>query len=220
MATPEIPEDLLIKLLGQITQDPGIPVENPTLPAWQVPAHPLAEIRSKDLPQRVDFAIIGSGITGCSVAKTLLENSASGAKTVTVFEARGLTTGATSRNGGFLMSHAPAAFSAFARAFGIDAAVKIARFCERTLETIREVAKAEGLYQECQIRDVETIVTSSDAADLAKLTETFKMYQENVPEFAGTYTPLSKEEAEKVTDIQSPSFFLFIAVRASGGQHR
>lgn len=115
MSTPEIEPELVAKLLGQIDQDPGIPRETPTTAAWQEPSHRLAEVQSKHLPERVDFAIIGSGITGCSVAKTLLEHDLSGNKSVTVFEARRLTIGATSRNGGFLMAHAATFFASFAR---------------------------------------------------------------------------------------------------------
>jgi glycine/D-amino acid oxidase-like deaminating enzyme len=201
MATPDIPQELLVKLLGQITQDPGIPVENYTVSAWQEPPHPLAEIQSKSLPERTDFAIIGSGITGCSVARTLLENKASGNKSGTVFEARRLTTGATSRNGGFLMSHVPLNFAGFAKAHGTENAVQIARFCERTLAEIIEVAKAENLYKESQIRDVESIITFGDQGGLVQGTESFQMYQEHVPEFKGTYHLANKEQIEKVSTL-------------------
>ena len=114
MAENQIPHELLAKLAGQIIQDPGIPVAAPTVSAWQEPAHPIATIQSDKLPQRTDFAIIGSGITGTSVAKTLLENELARDKTITMFEARSLTTGATSRNGGFLLSHAPPFFKRYA----------------------------------------------------------------------------------------------------------
>lgn len=101
MANSDLPHELLLKLASQVIQDPGIPVPNPTVSAWQEPAHPFATIQSKDLPRYTDCAIIGSGITGCSAAKTILESDLGFDKKVTVFEARSLTTGATSRNGGF-----------------------------------------------------------------------------------------------------------------------
>lgn len=205
MATPEIPQELLLKLLDQIASDPGLPVENPTISSWQEPAHRLAEVQSKSLPQYTDFAIIGSGITGCSVAKTLLEHELSGNKRVTVFEARRLTTGATSRNGGFLMGHAATFFAPFAKAFGTENAIKIARFCERTLAKLVEVANAENLYEECQIRDVEAILTFEDAEGFAQGSESFRMYQECIPEYKGSYLPISKEVAEQVLVIQSIS---------------
>lgn len=158
-------------------------------------------MQSKVLPDRVDFAIIGSGITGCSVAKTLLELTGSSTKSrsVTVLEARRLVVGATSRNGGFLMSHAPAFFKSFAQAFGTEAAVQIARFCERTLSKIIDIAKAENLYEACQIRDVETLITFKDEESWGKGAESLRLYQENLPEFRGTYLPLRTGEAEEVS---------------------
>lgn len=200
MAALGMDPDLLGKLLGQIEQDPGIPRESPTIAAWQEPSHRLAEVQSETLPECVDFAIIGSGITGCSVAKTLLEHDLSGKKSVTVFEARRLTTGATSRNGGFLMAHAATFFSAFAQAFGTDTAAQIARFCERTLAKIVDVAKAENLYEECQIRDVRALITFEDEDGWTKAEGSFRMYQEHVPEFSGTYTPLKQQQAHEVSD--------------------
>ena len=198
MAEPELPPELVAKLLSQIGQDPCLPRTNPTVAAWQEPPHPLADVQSEVLPQKVDFAVVGSGITGCSVARSLLESKLSGNKSVTVFDARRLTTGATSRNGGFLMGHAATHFAPFAKAFGVETAVKISRFVGRTLDKIQKIAKEENLYEECQIRDVQVVITSEDQEELAKKSESFRMYQEHVPECRGTYFPVSKEEAEKV----------------------
>ncbi|KAL4890018.1 FAD dependent oxidoreductase [Aspergillus ambiguus] len=167
MAAPELPHELLAKLASQVVQDPGIPVSNPTVPAWQEPAHPLAATQSKELPQQIDFAIIGSGITGCSVAKTVLESDQSGEKTVGMFEARLLTTGATSRNGGFLLSHAHSFYGSFAEAFGAEAAKQIAQFCDLTLDDIVQVAKAEGLDTVSEIRDVTTVTNFEDEEGFA-----------------------------------------------------
>jgi glycine/D-amino acid oxidase-like deaminating enzyme len=198
MVDPEFSPELLAKLLSQISQDPGPPRPNPTVAAWHDPPHPLADVQSEALPQTVDFAVLGSGITGCSVAKSLLENRLSGNKTVMVFDARRLTTGATSRNGGFLMGHAATFFASFANAFGVESAVQIARFVGRTLDEIMNVAKEEDLHEECQIRDVQVVITCEGEEDLAKKGESFRMYQEHLPEYRGTYLPVSKEEAEKV----------------------
>ena len=60
--------------ISKLASDPGLPQLNPTVSAWQVPEHPpLATIQSSSLPGETDTIIIGSGITACSVAKTLLE---------------------------------------------------------------------------------------------------------------------------------------------------
>lgn len=83
-----------------ITADPGLPRPNPTQSFWQMPPHPeLSTIQSPELPKETDIVIIGSGITGCSVARALLEEEPLGPVHVTILEARTLTSGATGRNG-------------------------------------------------------------------------------------------------------------------------
>jgi len=62
---------------SRIALPPGLPKPNPTTAVWQDPPHPtVADAQSAVLPKTVDIAIIGSGITGCSVAHTLLDASA------------------------------------------------------------------------------------------------------------------------------------------------
>jgi len=197
MAT-ELPQELLAKLVNQVVQDPGVPVSNPTVSAWQEPAHPLATVQSEQLPQYTDIAIIGSGITGCSAAKTVLESHLGRDKSVTIFEARSLTTGATSRNGGFLLSHAPVFHGRFADAFGPEAANDISRFCERTLQEIKRVAKAENLDTISQIREVTTVATFDDDEGFAEACRSIRMFEEAVPEKEEKYTIIDGETAEKV----------------------
>ncbi|KAJ5222290.1 FAD dependent oxidoreductase [Penicillium citrinum] len=196
MAT-ELPQEILAKLVNQVVQDPGVPVSNPTVSAWQEPAHPLATVQSEQLPQYTDIAIIGSGITGCSAAKTVLESHLGRDKSVTIFEARSLTTGATSRNGGFLLSHAPVFHGRFADAFGPEAANEISRFCERTLQEIRRVAKAENLDIISEIREVTTVATFDDDEGFAEACRSIRMFEEAVPQKEEKYTIIDGETAEK-----------------------
>jgi hypothetical protein len=198
MATPELPQELLVKLAGQVAQDPGIPVPSPTVSAWQEPPHPLATIQSENLPQYTDFAIIGSGITGCSAAKTILESELGRDKRVVVFEARSLTTGATSRNGGFLLSHVPQFYGQYADALGAAAAKEIAVFCDRTLEEIIQVGKEENLDKVSEIRDVTTVSSYEDDEGFEKSCRSIRMYEEAVLGSKEKYTILDGETAKKV----------------------
>lgn len=208
---PELPDALVAKLAGQITQDPGLPVPGPTVSAWQEPSHALANTQSAVLLQQVDYAIIGSGITGCSVAKTLLERSASSQKTVSVFEARSLTTGATSRNGGFLTSHVPIYFASFAAAFGDDAAQKIAKFGNLNLQQVREMAEAEGLTEESEIREAAVVSMFEDQAKFDAAVQSIRMYEEAVPEAKGHHQIMDGKTAQEVRQtpppIQSTAWF-------------
>jgi gamma-glutamylputrescine oxidase len=62
-------------------------------------AEPAPTLPSRSLAGRVDVAIVGGGITGCSCALTL----ASAGKRVRLHEARTIASGASGRNGGFAL---------------------------------------------------------------------------------------------------------------------
>jgi hypothetical protein len=79
---------------ARIRRSPGLPPPNPTRSFWAVPPAKIADHRS-DLPKHTDVVIIGSGITGTSVAKALL-NAVDGLHVV-MLEARQICSGATGR---------------------------------------------------------------------------------------------------------------------------
>ena len=76
----------------------SMPVDNPTNSYWQCPPSRLAEFRSTPtLPLQTSTVIIGSGITGASIAYKLLKRDPS--SDVLMLEARKASSGATGRNG-------------------------------------------------------------------------------------------------------------------------
>ena len=88
------------------------PVSNPTVSYWQDPPDAeIADYRSSEvLPEEVDVLIIGSGITGASVAWGLLgegQGTEEGKKKVCMLEARQVCSGATGRNGLFISCFLP-----------------------------------------------------------------------------------------------------------------
>ncbi len=85
----------------RIKQSPGLPVPNPTTPFWSIPASPIQkEGSSASLPACTDVVIIGSGITGTSFARTLLD--ADWSLEAVMLEVRDTCSGATVRNGGHI----------------------------------------------------------------------------------------------------------------------
>lgn len=75
-----------------------LPCANPTTSHWQVPKSPLGDHLSNEVPPTsADYVVIGSGITGSSLAYRLLERKPS-AKVV-LLEARDACSGASGRNG-------------------------------------------------------------------------------------------------------------------------
>lgn len=92
---------------ARLKHSPGLPVANPTAPLWTVPPSPIAKHRPDALPRHADVVIIGSGITGTSVARTLLDHASEREEkgsarnidrlSVVMLEARDVCSGATGR---------------------------------------------------------------------------------------------------------------------------
>ena len=105
------------RLITRLALSPGIPVPNPTLSSWTVPPSRIGkensgarpsngkaddeEVRSHGeceppkLPFYADVVIIGSGITGTSVARTLLMSGKP--MRIVMLDARDACDGATGR---------------------------------------------------------------------------------------------------------------------------
>ncbi|KAF7551993.1 hypothetical protein G7Z17_g4635 [Cylindrodendrum hubeiense] len=169
-------------LLSRATSPPGFPVPDPTSSYWlEDPPFPaLCDIRS-ELPEDADVVIIGSGIAGASVAKTLLELSSEGKgplKTV-VCEARQLCSGATGRNGGHIKSTPYEVFSGFRAKFGPERAREIVRFQMKHLPTLLEVG---ATVPAGEVREVRTVDLFIEQKDLETATHEVAELKEWVPE--------------------------------------
>jgi glycine/D-amino acid oxidase-like deaminating enzyme len=158
-------------------------------------------VQSEELPPCTDYAIIGSGVTGCSIAKTLLEESSPSPKacSVTVFEARTLTSGATGRNGGVLASFVPGDYKILSERFGHDQAVEIARFANSTLEKMHRLANSsEELKEASEVRRTMDVLCVEDEEAFQAAQESLSLYEEHVPEERGKAQYLTAQEAESV----------------------
>lgn len=91
--------------MKRIQSSPGIPVPNPSTPYWNTPSSPISRHGSDPgsiVPSYADVVVIGSGITGTSFARTLLDYDADHARKskplqVVMLEAREVCSGATGR---------------------------------------------------------------------------------------------------------------------------
>lgn len=200
-----IPASVIAELETQALADPQLPRTSPSVSFWQLPPHPtLSEVRSAKLPETTDYAIIGSGVTGCSVATTLLEESSRSSKaiSVTVFEARTLTSGATGRNGGVLASFVPGDYKVLSELFGHDETVKIARFANRTLEKMYQIANSsEELREASEVRRTLDVLCFEDDVAFRESQESVRLYEEHVPEERNTAGYLTSEEAASVGQL-------------------
>ncbi|KAH7133122.1 FAD dependent oxidoreductase-domain-containing protein [Dactylonectria estremocensis] len=169
-------------LLSRANNPPGLPVPNPTSSYWldDPPFPALCEIQG-ELPEEADVVIIGSGIAGVSVAKTLLELSTKDEAPlrVVVCEARQLCSGATGRNGGHIKSTPYEVFSGFKAKLGPERASKLVRFQMKHLPTLLEVG---ATVPAGEVREVRTVDLFIEQKDLEKARRDVEELKECVPE--------------------------------------
>lgn len=147
-------------LVSRIHQGASLPCPGPTTSYWlENPPFPkLVGIQSDQLSTKTDIVVIGSGITGAAISRTLLQQTNRDNHTIniTVLEARDICSGATGRNGGHVKVAPYEAFEALERKFGEERAVALTRFQLRHLECLREVCESWG-YKGAECRGVETV---------------------------------------------------------------
>ncbi|KAF9054154.1 FAD dependent oxidoreductase [Panaeolus papilionaceus] len=208
----------------RIALSPGVPESRETSSFWMYPPSPNARYgEGAPLPTEADIVIIGSGITGASVAKTLLEHhykqyGSSGVKPRTVMlEARELCSGATGRNGGHISPNIYNEYDQLKRAHGMELALQIMRFRLAHIGTLLGIAKAEGVLDDSQAR----IVEEYDAFMDEKL---FSRYKEAVETFA-TEAPVEGrgfrtiEDASFIKHLQLSSSFIGLISKPGAAIH-
>ena len=184
---------------ASLTKDPLLPVANPTTSFWQVPPHDkLHSIKSHQLPAHCDVAVIGSGISSCSVVWQLLTSGFSGS--ITVLEAREICSGATGRNGGRLHVHAVQDFDKFRRMFGDQAAKSIIRFQLAHYDELEAVARGLGpeAYERSAIRQTESVAVAFSKAKFEELKVLLSSFEDAFPDLIGRWHNVEGAEAQKV----------------------
>jgi glycine/D-amino acid oxidase-like deaminating enzyme len=85
---------------------------------------------------QVDVAVVGGGVTGCSCALTLAEAG----RSVRLYEAREIASGASGRNGGFALRGGAMPYDEARRTLGVERAAAFWRFTEDALDRMEELA--------------------------------------------------------------------------------
>ena len=144
---------------------PGKPRPNPTTSQWQDPPASISSHRTTpDLPTAVSNLIIGSGITGATLAYCLLSQPSP--DSVLMIEARTACSGATGRNGGHTKCASYRAFLDNIRALGEDEAAKIARFEYGCMKAVHAFAREHNI--QCDSWEGDTVDLIYDQAQWQK----------------------------------------------------
>ncbi|KZT68823.1 FAD dependent oxidoreductase [Daedalea quercina L-15889] len=181
--------DLLNK---RIEAPPGIPVPNPTLPFWTVPASAITT-DDEPLPDNADIVIIGSGITGTSVAYNALSNG--GKVTIVILEARAVCSGATARNGGHINPPLYHDYAELEKTFGEDATKQMIRFRLAHRQEMQRIAEKEDIVKGSQVRETEHLDVFSCLKTYEEAKNNLRIWKSAMPDESHTFGFVDAAEA-------------------------
>ncbi|KAF7122045.1 hypothetical protein CNMCM5793_009600 [Aspergillus hiratsukae] len=196
---PAIPIEDRQQALDRAFSDPGLPAAHPTSSFWLRSPHPeIAQAQSTELPSEAEVVIIGSGVTGTSIARTLLKSRKAGKETkprpgVVILEARDVCSGATGRNGGHILETAEE-FADLEASHGLEAARKAMRFRMAHLQEIIKTADEYGLTEECQVRKVQFLSVYFDERGWKGALSRLQRLKECMPDETVEWRAYEREE--------------------------
>jgi glycine/D-amino acid oxidase-like deaminating enzyme len=108
---------------------------------WLTTAEMPGADRSRPLPQRVDVAVMGAGFTGLSAARTLAKR---GAK-VAVLEAETIGWGASSRNGGMVLTGLKLGVNQLVSMYGRELTRRMYAASLATIDCVEQIIREEAI---------------------------------------------------------------------------
>ncbi|KAF2277316.1 FAD dependent oxidoreductase-like protein [Westerdykella ornata] len=163
------------------------PVSNPLPSYWQTPKSPLANViepaPERSQPPTYDYCIIGSGITGTSIAYNVLRHKPS--PRIILLEAREACSGATGRNGGHTKAASYRTYLQHKAELGKEEALSIARMEYQNILATHRMAAELGI--ECESKMCNTV-------DLVYDSETFEVGKAAIGELRADATEEERKE--------------------------
>ena len=153
-------------------------------------------MQSPKLPEETDIIVIGSGISGCSISRHLLEGDRN--LKITVLEARKVTSGATGRNGGHIKAVPEYSYPELVPSLGKEGAKEVVRFTLANVEALLKVVRtlSPELQKYCEVREVEALNLFTEDEAVTEFVEGLKEFEkENVKRGR----MVSKEELKSVS---------------------
>ncbi|KAF2093567.1 FAD dependent oxidoreductase [Rhizodiscina lignyota] len=175
-----------------------LPVPSSTTPFWRACPLPLDDHRStKTLPEIVDIAIIGAGMSGACTAYHLLKNNTE-PPSIVIFEARQACSGATGRNGGH-SKISPVTLANFHKAQGAEAAAELATFHRTLLSELKACVERENI--DCDLFLTRSFDVFLDQAHADVMENEFQGFRDEGATWLKDIQFLKGKNVERLTGI-------------------
>jgi glycine/D-amino acid oxidase-like deaminating enzyme len=209
-----------------------LPRPRPTVSYWQDPpdADIADYISEQNVPETADIVIVGSGITGTSIAYGLLKDQAAGK--IVMVEARQACSGATGRNGiespcstssiltcilpgGHTKAASYRSFLDNAASLGTAQAVKIAQFEYQTIESLHAFSREHNIG--CDLFSGDTVDIIYDRVQWDQCLTSVEAMRKAMPhdlDGAAKYTFWSPEQAREKFFVKGDICFGAVSYKA------
>ena len=115
----------------------------------------MPSVTPGDIPERVDVAVVGAGFTGLSAARTLAKKGIR----VAVLDGNTVGWGASSRNGGMVLSGLKLGAEVLARRYGMEATRRMYAASLASIGLVEKIVAEENYSRRAglQIRDQSAV---------------------------------------------------------------
>jgi glycine/D-amino acid oxidase-like deaminating enzyme len=173
---------------------------------WHTTVKMPDDLKLTPLPERVEVAVIGGGYTGLSAARTLAKQ---GVK-VAVLEANTIGWGASSRNGGMVLTGLKVGMRSVMNKYGREIARRLFQCSLEAIDTVEQIVREENI--DCGFRRYGHLVTANKLKHFQALKEDVEFMEK---EFNHTLRLLSR--AQQHTEIGSDIYYGALVDECSGG---
>lgn len=157
-------------------------------------------------PEKADVAVIGGGFTGLSAARTLAKQGAD----VVVLEANTIGWGASSRNGGMVLTGLKLGMGTVMKKYGRDIARQLFNCSLEAIDTVEGIVKEENI--DCGFRRYGHLLTANKPKHYEALKDEVEFMEK---EFNHTLRLLPRPEQH--TEIGSELYYGALLDECSGG---
>jgi glycine/D-amino acid oxidase-like deaminating enzyme len=158
------------------------------------------------LPEKVDIAIIGGGYTGLSAARTLANQGVN----VAVLEANTIGWGASSRNGGMVLTGLKLGMQSVMTKYGRETAKRLFQCSLDAIETVEQIVKEEHI--DCGFSRYGHLLTANKSKHYEALKEEVEFMER---EFHHKVRLISRDQQD--SEIGSEIYYGALLDECSGG---